>query len=420
MEVHAEIAQLFRTSHGQLVAGLTHSYGMANLEKVEDAVQEALLKAMQVWGYTRIPDNPEAWLFTVARNKLIDQLRKDRKNLYERVPGTALHAIGPVIDEEIVPEHAIADSQLKMIFACCHPTLSAQYQLILSLKLIGGFSNRELADALLKKEEAVAKAFTRAKKQMKAQVKNLESPMGIGLRSRLFVVLRVIYLLFNEGYATNAGTQVIKRDICYEAIRLALLLRDNPYCRHAELEALIALMCFHASRFDARLDAKGRLVDLEHQNRQLYNKELIKIGYHHFRLAENQPGETSRYYLEAAVSYEHCRASEFIETRWETILELYDKQLLKYDSPVVALNRLVPYYFVYGPDKARIALEAYEARQDFRASALYYAISAEILKGLKQYPEALGALRSAIKLSRNSVERLHFRKKEKLLHKLII
>jgi RNA polymerase sigma-70 factor (ECF subfamily) len=415
LEVHAAIEQLFRKAHGQLVARLTHTYGIANLEKVEDAVQEALLKAMQVWGYTKMPDNPVAWLYIVARNKLIDQLRKDRKKIPDSDPGIRLPSSDPAIDEAFVPDHVIADSQLKMIFACCHPALSTQYQLILSLKLIGGFSNRELADALLKKEETVAKAFTRAKKQLKERVKNLESPMGIGLRSRLFVVLRVIYLLFNEGYAANAGTQVVKRDICYEAIRLALLLRDNPYCRHPELEALIALMCFHASRFDARIDTHGKLMDLEHQNRRLYNKDLIRIGCHHFRLAAMPPGENSRYYLEAAVSYEHCRAVAFKETRWGKILELYDRQLEYYDSPVVALNRLVPYYFVHGYKKGRVALAAYQARDDYRASALYYAISAEIFKGLGQYPEALKALQSAIKLSKNGAESAHFRKKAEAL-----
>lgn len=399
------------------MARLAYAYGFANLENIEDAVQEALLKAMQLWGYTEMPDNPTAWLYSVAKNKLIDRLRKDQKNSGpSKLPATGQANI--MADETIDLGNTISDSQLKMIFACCHPSLSIQNQIILSLKLIGGFSNRELADALLKKEEAIAKSFTRAKKQLKDRIKTLESPLGIGLRSRLFVVLRVIYLLFSEGYSASTGTQILKRDICYEAIRLALLLRENPYCRHPELEALLALMCFHTSRFDARLDREGQLQDLEHQDRNLYNRELIRIGRFHLGLAGNPSGQPSRYYLEAAVSYEHCKASRFSATRWRRILELYDLQLQKYDSPIVALNRIVAYQLVHGPKKAMQELKAYERRPDFRESALFYAISSEILNGRQQVPESIMALKAAIRLSTNHVEQAHLQKKLQALQQL--
>lgn len=242
------VEQLFRSEYGKVLAALIHAFGTAQLENIEDAVQDAMIKAMQVWGFKEIPANPTAWLYKVARNRVIDLLRKEQ--LHERIgrSKTPFHAEA-IHSETMALDGDVRDSQLKMIFACCHPSLSTHYQLILSLKLIGGFNNRELSMALLKKEDAIAKAFTRAKKQLKANIKSLESPVEIGLSSRLIVVLRVIYLLFSEGYSSNFGTQLIKRDICYEAIRLALLLRENPYCRHEQLEALLALMCFHASRF---------------------------------------------------------------------------------------------------------------------------------------------------------------------------
>ena len=402
--------QLFRSEYGKVVAGLVRSYGTAQLENIEDAVQEALLKAMQYWGFTEMPREPTAWLYKVARNQLIDRLRKDQR-------------VGALSDR-IIPKPSdyggmdlssidgtIGDSQLRMIFACCHPALSTQHQLILGLKLIGGFSNRELALALLKNEEAVAKAFTRAKRKLKQKIKNLDSPVEIGLRSRLFVVMRVIYLLFSEGYSANSGTQIIKKDICYEAIRLALLLRENRFCRHEQLEALVALMCFHASRFEARQDVWGQLVDLEHQDRSLYNRELIRIGQQHLELAAEMQQQDSQYYLEAAVSYEHCRAATFEDTNWKAILDLYDRQLQFIHSPIASLNRLVPYLMVYGPAKALAEYRLYEQGPDFHPGALSFAILAEIQTGLGRFPEARAALGKAIHSSKNTIERRHFKKK---------
>jgi len=408
------VEQLFRSEYGKVMAALTHAFGTAQLENIEDAVQDAMIRAMQLWGFKEVPANPTAWLYKVARNRVIDQLRKDQ--LHESIGRS-----NPVFQPEsenfdiVALEGNLKDSQLKMIFACCHPSLSTQYQLILSLKLIGGFNNRELSLALLKKEDAIAKAFTRAKKQLKASIKSLESPVAIGLSSRLFVVLRVIYLLFSEGYSSNSGTQLIKRDICYEAIRLALLLRENPFCRHEQLEALIALMCFHASRFDARLDVNGGLVDLEHQDRGLYNGPLILIGKQHLELAARLQKQPSKYYLEAAVAYEHCRAKTFDKTRWGKILELYDRQLRLYDSPVVTLNRLVPFNRVHGPEMALVEFRTMEQHPEFQTSALSYAILAELYQGLAKFPEAIRSLQMAIKLSRNDAEKFHFIKKQQAL-----
>jgi RNA polymerase sigma-70 factor (ECF subfamily) len=404
------LERLFRSEYGKVVATLTHTFGTGQLENIEDAVQDALIKAMQLWGFTKVPDNPTAWLYKVAQNGIIDRLRKERH--YVRFSGAVPFYLPENANiEALALDSSIGDSQLKMIFACCHPSLSAQYQLILSLKLIGGFSNRELSLALLKKEEAVAKAYTRAKRQLKAKLKSLESPVEIGLRSRLFVVLRVIYLLFSEGYSSNSGTQIIKKDICYEAIRLALLLRENPYCRNEQLEALLALMCFHASRFEARLDAKGELIDLEHQDRRLYSEPLIRIGKYHLEQAGRMQQQPSKYFLEAAVSFEHCRAAVFEETNWENILKLYDQQLHKYDSPIVALNRIVPFNKVHGPEKALAEFRLLEQHPDFRPGVLSNAILAEIYKELTQYSEATVSLKTAIRLSRNEVEKGHFKKK---------
>ncbi|MEM8846955.1 MAG: sigma-70 family RNA polymerase sigma factor [Bacteroidota bacterium] len=376
--VNHTIDHLFRNEYGKLISLLTHKFGVSFLEQIEDAAQDTFLKAMQVWGYQSVPDNPTAWLYRVAQNRLIDVLRRDKKS--DLLGDKPLPKEKTKNESEVVLEDALEDSQLNMIFACCHPSLSQEYQIILSLKLMGGFSNKELADALLKKEEAIAKSFTRAKKQFREKVQFLQIPVQMGLQSRLFQVLRVIYLLFSEGYTATTGVQLLKKDICYEALRLALLLRKNKYCIHPNLEALIALMCFHASRFEARLDKEGNLVSLEHHDRELYNQELIEIGIHHLEQSETPDKLPSQYHLEAARSYYHCVAPTFLETDWKNILYLYDVQVKQQFTPMVALNRIVPYSKVYGAIDALKELQHLEKKSDFSSVGLFYAIKADLLK----------------------------------------
>ncbi len=379
-ELNQTLEHLFRNEYGKLVALLTNKFGISFLEQIEDAAQDTFLKAMQVWGYQSIPDNPTAWLFRVAQNRLIDILRRDKKsNLMGDNPFPQKDVLK---GKDMILDDMIEDSQLNMVFACCHPSLSQEHQIVLSLKLIGGFSNKELADALLKKEDAVAKSFTRAKKQFREKVQFLQIPVQMGLQSRLFQVRRVIYLLFTEGYAATTGEQLLKKDICYEALRLALLLRDNKYCGHPNLEALIALMCFHASRFDARLDEQGKLISLEHHNRKKYNQELIQIGIFHLENAGTTDRLPSMYHLEAARSYYHCIAKNFEDTDWKNILYLYDVQLRQQYSPMVALNRIVAYEKVHGPKEALKVINTLEKESGFKETGLFFAIKAELLKKL--------------------------------------
>ncbi|MBO0320828.1 sigma-70 family RNA polymerase sigma factor [Muricauda sp. CAU 1633] len=407
---HKAIEHLFRTEYGKVVALLTHKFGTSYLEQIEDATQDTFVKAMQVWAYQSIPDNPTAWLYRVSSNRMIDVLRREKKVEYREAgelqpKSTIEHSTDPFLDQ------TISDSQLKMIFACCHPTLSEEYQIILSLKLIGGFSNKELAEALLKKEDAVAKSFTRAKKKFREEVQLLKIPVQMGLQSRLFQVLRVIYLLFSEGYAATSGAQIIKRDICYEALRLALLLQENKYCKHPNLNALIALMCFHASRFDARLDEAGELVTLEHHDRSKYNQELISIGIRHLENAGTLDRTPSDYHLEAARSYYHSTAKNFAETDWKSILYLYDVQLKLYYSPMVALNRIIPFAKVHGAKKGLVELETLEPKNNFEGQGLLYAIKAELFDELNHTEAQQSALKKAIALTENELIKRHYKKK---------
>ncbi len=404
------IDHLFRNEYGKVVAVLTNKFGVSNLELIEDAAQDTFLKAMKIWGYKSVPDNPTAWLYRVANNALIDVLRRNKKMDFFGSDYIELNGEDATEREQTLDD-TISDSQLKMIFACCHPTLSQEYQIILSLKLIGGFSNKELAEALLKKEETVAKSFTRAKKKFREEVAFLQIPVQMGLQSRLFMVLQVIYLLFTEGYAATTGSQVLKRDICYEALRLALLLRENKYCKHPDLEALIALMCFHASRFDARLNDEGELVTLENQDRSKYNQELIQIGIRHLENSGTEDKLPSSYHLEAARSYYHCVAKTFEKTDWKSILHLYNLQLQRQYSPMLALNQIVPFAKVNGAKKGLVALKDLQEKTDFKNSGLFYAIKAALLLETNNKDEYKSTLKKAIELTENELIKKHLSKK---------
>lgn len=402
-----KLDHLFRNEYAKVIAILTKRYGVSHIEDIEDVVQETFVKAMKIWGYKTVPDNPTAWLVRVAGNGMIDLLRRQRKisvdiDVSERET--------PEREVDTLLKNEISDSQLKMIFACCDPKLSEEYQLILSLKLIGGFSNKELSEALLKKEETIAKGFTRAKKKFRDTVQFVRMPAEMGLQSRLFVVLRVIYLLFSEGYATTTGSQVLKRDICCEALRLALLLRENDYCKHPNLEALIALMCFHISRFNARIDDKGELVSLDKHDRTLYDEDLIQIGLRHLQNAQGNSIRPNNYLFEAAVSYEHCAAKTFEETNWEAILKLYDLRVQDQPSPIAELNRIIVVQKVHGAKKAKVELEELAKEYDYHNVGLFYAISADLLRELndKNYRYEL---QKAINLSQNELVKKHLTKK---------
>ncbi|MGI9550828.1 MAG: RNA polymerase sigma factor [Aurantibacter sp.] len=404
----ALVENIFRHEYGKMISLLTYKFGPSHLERIEDAVQESLIKAMQVWGYKEPPQNPTAWLLRVAKNQLIDRLRKDNKMVHEDTADLFEKELS--VQEEVQLGDTINDSQLKMIFACCHPSLSQEYQIILSLKLIGGFGNAEIARAMLKKEETVAKSFTRAKKRLKDKVKTLESPIEIGLKSRLTIVLKVIYLLFSEGYAPSSGEVLIRKDFCMEAIRLALLLTRNKYCNQPEVHALIALMGLHTCRFEARTDREGQLIDLEHQDRSKYDRQLFNFGVEHLERAKTY-GPLSDYHLQAAVSYYHCAAKTFSETDWEAILKLYDLQLQRQYSPIIQLNRIVPFHKVHGPQKALKELHEFEKSPYFLGNALFYALKAELLSELKDSKGSRAALKRAIDLTKNELEKKHLTKK---------
>ena len=353
----ALVEHFFRHESGRLVSILARVFGLRNLDLVEDMVQSALLEALQSWRTQGVPENPSAWLHRVARNKMHDALRH-RETVLRLAPSWA--RLRPQFSEpefdDLFLESEIEDSQLRLIFACCHPALARENQIALTLKSLCGFSNAEIARGLLLSEETVKKRIQRARQQLGVQNIDIEVPRADELACRLDSVHQCLYLMFNEGYASTSGETAIRLDLCEEAARLCHLLCGHSHCPSPASFALLALMLFHAARFDGRTDEQGRLLLLEDQDRTKWDQQLIARGRDFLdRSAEGK--SISRFHLEAGIALLHCSAASFAETDWPGILRLYDALLRVQPSPVYQLNRAIVLAHVEGPAAAIAIIE---------------------------------------------------------------
>lgn len=406
-KVNDTLDHLFRHEYGKLVALLTNRYSSRLIDKVEDAVQEALYKAAKVWSYQPMPDNPSAWLYRVANNQLIDFLRKDKKSAdWDDHEANIIKK--ETTELELPEDKVIVDDQLRMIFACCHPAMKPTEQLMLSLKLLCGLSIKEIARALLKNEEATKKAITRAKKKFKDEVGELNVPKDSEIESRLTEVLQVIYLLFNEGYKATEGDKLIRTELCEEAIRLGFLLTNEPSCDKGELKALISMMLFKAARFPARMDAAGNLLTLQFQDRKLYDEEYIKWGWDFLRQSSKFEN-TSAYQLEAAISAYYTTARNYEVTNWKTILGLYNSLVEVKPIPVVQMSRVVVLSKVEGPAKALEVMESIES--EIKGNQSFHALKADLYAELENWLQARLYLQKAISQAQNITERRFLEKK---------
>jgi RNA polymerase sigma factor (sigma-70 family) len=336
MEENALLPHLFRTEYRKLVAVLSKTFGIAHIEIAEDIVSDTFLSASELWGLKGIPENPTAWLYTVAKNKTRNMLKRD--GLFAQKIASELRLTPSVAEfQEIdLSPKSIQDSQLAMIFTVCHPSISAESQIALALNLLCGFGIPEIADAFLTNKEVIYKRLNRAKEQLKTANIQIEQPGKKEISNRMDTVLITLYLLFNEGYYSASQNTVLRKDFCIEAIRLALLLAGNKATDTPAVNALLSLMCFHASRFEARTDDTGEMVLYDDQDTALWDQELIEKGNHYLNRA-SQGNVISKYHLEAAIAYWHTQKNA--GEKWEIILQLYNRLLQIEYSPMAALNR---------------------------------------------------------------------------------
>jgi RNA polymerase sigma-70 factor (ECF subfamily) len=405
------IDHLFRYHSGKMVSILTRIFGLAHLEIIEDAVQDTFIIASMSWRQQQ-PDYPEAWLTKAAKNRVLDIFRKlqtEKKHLPNLAQGTSTIAIN-----ELFLDTEIDDAQLRMIFTACHPTLDSRERIAFALKTVSGFSTKEIASALLLKEATVKKRLQRARKTIANAKLQFAIPQGNELPKRLESVMEVLYLIFNEGFHSNTKEQLIRKELCGEAMRLCKMLLKNKHTRAPEVYALLALMCFHAARLDAKTSGENELLDLKHQDRSLWHFPLIELGntMMHKAVAE---APFSCYHFEAAIAAEHLKAKTFNETNWDKILHWYEclynlqpmsSHLLTMAVVCLQLNKL---------EQAKTHLDTLQADDFAQRAYLYYGTLADYYTATKDYTKAIDYLDMALETVTNSLEKDYLQKKKDAL-----
>ena len=390
------------------MASLTRVLGPGRLDLVEDVVQEALLRATRLWPFEGVPDNPAAWLTRVARNlaldairhrKVADEVMRDLQAWAE--PGEL--ATAPEPDE-------LGDDRLRMIFTCCHPALSMESRIALTLKSLGGFGVSEIANALLSKDATVAQRLSRAKDTLRKQDVAFEVPAAGEVRERVDTVLEVLYLMFNEGYRVHRGEQLVRVDLVHEALRLAGLLLERPETASPKVHALLALMLFLGARLPARVDAAGEPLTLALQDRSAWDREWIQLGFHHFQRSA-QGDALTPFHVEAAIASVHAMADSYQTTDWSRILRRYDELLQLRDTAVVRLNRAVALAKVRGPDEALRELDTIDGDPSLREYPLLPTTRGHLLWGCGEHRAAAAALRQALDMRLSEPERAFLRRR---------
>ena len=401
--VNQLVDHLFRHESGKMIAVLSRLLGLQNIEIAQDLVQDTLLQAMSTWGYKSIPDNPSAWLYRVAKNKAIDFLRREKK-FKEVSPQYSYllqseYTLASTVNNLFL-ENEIQDSQLRMMFACCHPSIQEESQIALTLKTLCGLSVNEISNAFLTTEETIAKRIYRAKEKLKTEKIELEVPQNDELWTRVDTVLKSLYLLFNEGYKSSNPDKLIREDLCEEAMRLCFLLTQHSLTALPRVKALLALMCFQASRFDARLDDKNNIILLKYQDRIKWNRSLMSKG---FELMEEstEPFEVSAYHLEAAIASQHAAARSFEQTNWKSIYHLYEMLYQLQPNPIVAMNKAIASSYAISKQNALKELQQIKGLEDHH---LYYVSIGEMYFDLENKPEAKKFFEKALELTSSGYE----------------
>ena len=400
---------LFRHEAGRLVAALTRIFGVHNLALAEDVVQDAFCRALEVWKFRGVPDNPTAWLMATARHRAIDVLRRERTaRTFAPEYGRLLESewtLVPVVDE-LFDAHAVKDDLLRMMFSCCHPRVAEPAQVGLVLHILCGFSVGEIAAAFLDSEAATGKRLTRARKVL-AGSKRLFDLADAEFPSRLSAVQRALYLLFNEGYHGASTESAVRIHLCDEAIRLSKLLVDHRFASTPATRALTALMLLNAARLPARVDESGNLRSLFEQDRSRWDRSLILEGQ--LLLDRAATGsDLTEYHLEAAIAAVHTNARDLAETDWHHIVALYDALMRLRPSPVVALNRAIAIGQLEGPERGLLAIHAITGLDRLDRYPFYFAAIGELELRLDRRDSARQQFQAALSRARSPIERRFF------------
>lgn len=401
---------LFRREAGRMVATLTRIFGVQNLALAEDVVQDAFCRALEVWKFQGMPENPSAWLMATAKNRALDVLRRERTaRTFAPELGRLLQSewtLAPTVEEAFSAD-AIQDDMLRMMFSCCHPRLPEEAQVALMLHILCGFSVDEVASAFVSGHAAMEKRITRAKKAFTESKKLFDIAEAEDFAARLPAVLRALYLLFNEGYHGASPEAAVRSELCQEAMRLAALLREHPLGKKPETYALSALMCLHAARLPARQDAAGDLLAFCDQDRSRWNGKLTAEGERLLELSASG-AELSEYHVEAAIAWVHTSARRAEDTNWEKIVLLCDKFMTIRPSPIVALNRAIAVAQRDGAQRGLDEIRGIENAERLANYPFYHAALGEF--ELRSGKNAIAGehFKAALALARNGMERQFF------------
>lgn len=402
------IDHLFRHHYGKMVSVLTRIFGLSHLETIEDAVQDTFVKATLSWK-NKPPQNPEAWLTKAAKNRVLDIFRKlnsERK----RVPQVSASQDAMAVNDLFL-DSEIADSQLRMIFTACHPSLSKSDRIAFSLKTISGFNAAEIASALLSKEETIKKRLSRARKTIQKKNILFKIPVGEELPRRIESVLEVLYLIFNEGFHSNRTDILVRTELCGEAMRLCQILLKNPKTRADDCYALFALMCFHSARLDSKVSKEQEIIDLENQDRSTWHVPFIHLGNEAMNKAVIN-NRFSHFHYEAAIASEHIKALSYKDTNWQKILMWYNKLYQMQPSAITALHIAIVQIQLQNYKEANQLLINIEPASLGKRAYLYYGVMAENYKKQNKIEKALLSLELAINIVVNNAEREYLIKKK--------